>query len=57
MIYGIECTAPYNASDSEHRLRHHTVKIDAAGDEVLPDAFSVILNKVGGEPLRRQLAQ
>jgi len=43
--YGIDCNVLYNATDEEHKRRSRSVYTSLAGEERLPDAFSVILHK------------
>ncbi|KAI0783016.1 hypothetical protein C8Q75DRAFT_836734 [Abortiporus biennis] len=43
--YGSECSVAFDESDPEHRQRRGKVGMTASGRRVIPDAFSVLLEK------------
>ncbi len=46
MTYGTDILRDYHFEDAEHRLRYHQKVVRASGRVMLPNGFSIILQKV-----------
>lgn len=46
MAYGTKSTAIYQPDNEEHQRRKSKMRVDIAGDKLIPDYFAVIVPKV-----------